>query len=174
MITSQQFGVLLKQKTLKKNSLIEIQRITNVPISETYVKQIVKNDKGFLSKVKYVEEKDTYLIGYVKASNHEKVLMCELKDIKKIEGQDPERYYQSFVDILANSNPIVITNETNVEETVIGLTSAILDGHKICEGMKFILKNDKNPEYNDKILNVRMVGKTFTLKKNTGRPKTKR
>lgn len=174
MITTQQFNVLLKNKTIKRNSMIEVQKIKSVPISNKYVKKIVYNDKGFISKVKYNEDKDTFLIGYVKATDHEKMLVCELKDISKIEGQDIDRYYQSFVDMLANTNPTIIDIPTNVQRDVIGKKTAKLGDYELFEGFKLILKNDVNPEFNDKILNVRIQNKAFVLKGNTGRPKKRK
>lgn len=170
-LTAKQFGFLLKQKVIKKNSLISVKRKKVIDISENYEKHFNFEDNGFIIKVYEDPKNDTYKIIYIKEDNHNLNYVCDLDAIVKIEGQEVDRYYKAYLDLLANANPIIIEDLTNVEKDVIDKVEANVGKYELYEGMKFILKNDVNSKYNNKILNARNVGKRIKLTGNAGRPK---
>lgn len=172
--TAKQFGFLLKQKVIKRNTLITVKLQKKVDISNNYERNFNFQDNGLITKVFIDPKTKTLKIEYLKQNTYDKKFVCNLSDIATIEGQTPERYYQAYLDILANANPFVIDDLTNVEKDVIGKSEAEIANHTLFEGMKLILKNDVNPNYNNKILNVRNVGKKIKLTGNAGRPKKER
>lgn len=170
-LTPKQFNFLIKQKVVKKNTLISVKHKKIVDISETYKKYFNFETNGFIVNIYNDSKNKTFKIIYVKEDNHNLKYVCDLESIFKIEGQEVDRYYKSYLDILANANPIIIEEVTNVEDDIIGQEEASIATYEVYEGMKFILKNDINSKYNNKILNARNVGKKIKLTGNAGRPK---
>ena len=171
-LTSDQFGFLAKEKVFKKNTPITVERNRNVVVSESY--KVPQNEliDGYMIGYKHEEVKSEYTIGYTRSINNPTVYCCKLEQVKAIDGQDVDRYYKSYIDIIKERNAIVFEEPTNITK-LIGKMKGEINGVQLYEGMKFVCKQDKIPSYNNITLNVKLNDNGFKFVKNVGRPKTK-
>ena len=171
-LTSEQFGFLAKEKVFKKNTPISVQQNRTVIVSDSYKIPQNKLIDGYMIGYRHEEVKSDYTIGYTRSINNPTVYTCNLESLKKIEGQDVERYYKSYIDIIKERNMIVFDSLTDLN-SILSKNETSINGVEIYEGMKFCCKNDVSKEYNNVVLNVKKGKDGYRFVKNVGRPKTK-
>lgn len=172
-LTSNQFYFLVREKVIHRDTLIEVKRKYNINVSENYKFNKEEIVEAGLSSIYANDEHTEFAIGYYMLDNREKIYHTSIKNIVSIEGQDVDRYYKALEELMANKNANTIESPTDVINSVIGQKRPKLLGIELYDGMKIILKNDKTPKYNNRVLNVRGYGSKVRLVCNAGRPRTK-
>lgn len=156
-LTFEEAKILLDREVLGvMKSMVCVDGLSKAPTDSYDVKNIIVGDSDIIIMVSKPCETKTYITSY--------------KFIKSIGDMDIERLLGAY-DIDSNKT-YEIDDYTDVLTTVIGKEEAMIGDIELDEGMKFILHNDANEKYCNKVLTVKYdENDMIKLVANRGRPK---
>ena len=93
-------------------------------------------------------------------------------DVFMIDCMDPVRLAEAY-DIDENGDPTIlfIEKETDARTQIVGQVSVEIDGHRLKNGNRIVLINDKNRDMKNVVFTVKGCGEKIELSKPRGRPK---
>lgn len=138
-----------------RQSFVCIDGLSKYSGDEYEVRDVTVGEKDIIIKVSRLNEERIYI------TSHKYI-----KEISRMSIEDTLKAYE-----LLDNEIIKITDETDVENNVIGKIESSIGEFELEDGMRVMLLNDKNLKYCNKILTVKGVGENIKLIANRGRPK---